>query len=67
MNRKKFFIAVAMGFIACFPLMAQGYYDDDIYFNASKAKKEKAEKAKKTAEAQAAANYVQNKSQDTRC
>ncbi len=64
MNRKKFFIAVAMGFIACFPLMAQGYYDDDIYFNASKAKKEKAEKAKKTAEAKAAANYVQNKSQD---
>lgn len=64
MNRKMFFIAVAMSLIACIGVQAQGYYDDDIYFNASKAKKEKVETAKKRAEAKAASNYVQNKSQD---
>ena len=64
MNRKSFFIAVSMGLMACLHIQAQGYYDDDIYFNASKAKKEKVENAKKAAEAKAAANYVKNQSHD---
>lgn len=64
MNRKLFFIAFVLGFAVCIQMQAQGYYDDDIYFNASKAKKEKAEAAQKKAEAKAASNYVQNKSVD---
>ena len=64
MNRKLFYIAVAAGLISSLPLRAQGYYDDDIYFNATKVKKENAEKAKKAAEERAAANYVKNVSQD---
>lgn len=48
----------------CFLTSAQSYYDDDIYYNASKVKKEKQEAQKKEAEKMAASNYVPNKSVD---
>lgn len=43
---------------------AQSFYDDDIYYNASKVKKEKQEATQKAAEKKAKANYVPNKSVD---
>ena len=68
---KQLALAVVLGVGSYSVSPAQSYYDDDIYYSASKAKKEKEEAAKKQAEAvrkqaeaKAAANYVANKSID---
>ncbi len=43
---------------ASLPMQAQGFYDDDIYYDASKAKKEKQEKAIEAAKKAARRNYI---------
>lgn len=48
----------AMVLSASFALQAQGFYDDDIYYDASKAKKEKQAKAVEAARKAARSNYI---------
>ena len=52
-------ISVAMA-TASIATYAQGFYDDDIYYDASKAKKEQAEKHKKAAAERVAREYGQD-------
>ena len=61
---KKLVLTMVMALGMSMLTNAQGFYDDDIYYSASKAKKEKQEQAQAAAEKIAAANYVPNKSQD---
>lgn len=49
---------VVIAFAASLTVQAQGFYDDDIYYDASKAKKEKQEKAVEAARKAARANYI---------
>ena len=61
---KQLALVIALGVMGIYNSSGQGYYDDDIYYNASKAKKEKQEATQKAAEKVAAANYVPNQSVD---
>lgn len=56
MNVRKSLAILSLVLGTAFSSVAQDYYDDDIYYNPEKAKKEQAEKAKKAAEAKRKAN-----------
>ena len=56
MKLRKSWVTLSLILGTVFCSVAQDYYDDDIYYNADKAKKEKAEKAKKAAQAKQKAN-----------
>ena len=51
MNIRKSWLITSLMLGTALCSVAQDYYDDDIYYNADKARKEQAEKAKKAAEA----------------
>lgn len=51
MKLRNFWLVLSLMLGTALSSVAQDYYDDDIYFNADKAKKEQAEKARKAAEA----------------
>ncbi|MDE6265741.1 MAG: hypothetical protein K2M07_00125, partial [Muribaculaceae bacterium] len=51
MNIRKSLVISSLMLGTALCCVAQDYYDDDIYYNADKARKEQAEKAKKAAEA----------------
>jgi len=52
---------MVIAFAVSLSVQAQGFYDDDIYYDASKAKKEKQAKAIEAAKKAASANYIPSK------